>query len=130
MSGWAHWGQNAAPPGAQGAARGTRPPAFRAPRFDDLLELAQLRVDALQLGCFRDQDLHPHVVANCHLIEQAAELGLHDREAFDQPVALRHQLGVSRRRTTSVLRRRRGSPATERRHGTEIESGSPCCDFT
>jgi hypothetical protein len=104
----------------------------RASRFDDLLELPELGVDALQLGCLRDQDVHPDVIADRHLVEQPAELGLHDREALDQSISLGEQFRVGRdcRCATGVLRRRHRSFATERRHGTEIASGRPCCDFT
>jgi hypothetical protein len=52
----------------------------------------------LQVGCLGDQDLHPHVIADRHLVEQPAELGLHDREPLDQPIPPGDQLGISRGR--------------------------------
>src|SRR6185295_6131724 len=66
------------------------------------LEGQQLRVDPLQLGRFRGEDVDPDVVANRHLVEGAAEVGLHDRELLEQAVPLPAQVEILR------LRRRGG----------------------
>lgn len=68
------------------------------------LDLGQFLVDPLQGRGALDQDVHLDVIADRHLVEQAAELGLHQGEALRQPVAqgdeitLRGMLGLARRR--------------------------------
>ena len=54
----------------------------------------QLGVDPLQLGRFRGEDVDPDVVANRHLIEGAAEVGMHDREALEAAVPLLSQIEI------------------------------------
>ena len=54
----------------------------------DPLDRKQLGVDPLQLRGLAGQHVHPHVVADRHLIEGATEVGLHHRELLHQTVAL------------------------------------------
>src|SRR5262249_22326562 len=63
-------------------------------QLEQPLERQQLGVDLLELGRLGGQDVDPDVVANRHLVEGAAEVGLHDRELLEQPVALLAQVGV------------------------------------
>jgi hypothetical protein len=56
------------------------------------LDVRQLRVDALQLGCPPDQHVEFDVVAARHLVEETAELGLHDRELLSQTITLDDQI--------------------------------------
>jgi hypothetical protein len=91
-------------------------------------ESAELAIDALELGRLSHQDLDPKVVTDRHLIEQAAELGLHHREPLGQPRTLCLELGVCRR---SRRWRRLSSMLGDRsRHGTEIWSGRPRWELT
>ncbi len=93
-SGVAHCEQNAAPRAWGVAHCGHWPPIVPlAVPPQQVLDLAELGVDALELGGLGDQHVHPDVVADGHLIEQAAELGLHESEALGEPLALSRQLG-------------------------------------
>src|ERR1700694_2327349 len=95
-------------------AAGTRSTAL-----EQLLELAEFGVDALQLGRLLHQDLEPDVIADRHLIEQATELRLHEREALRQPFSLGLELAVHGR---GARRHGGDGPASEEerlRHGTE-----------
>src|SRR5215212_2438456 len=53
-----------------------------------------LGVDSLQLGRLAGEDVHAHVVADRHLVEGAAQIGLHHGELLEQAVPLRAQLRV------------------------------------
>src|SRR3954470_11065781 len=69
---------------------------LRARLREGLLDLAELDVDPLELRRLPRQDVELDVVADRHFVEDATEVGLHDRELLQQPVALRHQLAVDR----------------------------------
>jgi hypothetical protein len=82
-----------------------------------MLQLRQLGVDALEGGGLGDQDIHLHVIADRHLVEEPAELGLHEREAFRQPLALGEELG-GRRDIDRIRDRWYGCAAPRELHGT------------
>jgi hypothetical protein len=89
------------------------------------LELGELGIDALELGRFGDQNIHADVVANGHLIEQAAELRLHDRHPLGQAIALADELGIRPLGGRRVGRRGLGIPALGEPevHGIETSPG-------
>src|SRR5690242_3407446 len=95
------------------------------------LDLTELGIDALKLRRLLHQDLDPNVIADRHLVEQTADLRLHQREALGEPgpLALELRVGWLRRRTGRDRRRGRGRIALAKPelHGTEIWSGSPRC---
>ena len=77
-----------------GAAAGTEPGGVGALELEHPLDREQLGVDPLQLGRLAGQHVEAHVVADRHLVEGAAEVGLHDGELLQQTVALGDQLGA------------------------------------
>ena len=90
-SSFPHREQNRAP-GSYGAPHRAHAPVASAPSRSRASSTAQLGVDPLQLGRFAGEDVEPDVVADRHLVEGAAEVGLHHRELLQQPVALGDQL--------------------------------------
>src|SRR4051812_36601655 len=77
-----------------GAAVLTGRGRVRALERQGLLDLAELEVEPLELRGLPGEHVHLHVVANRHLVEGAAQVGLHDRELLQQAIALRDQLAV------------------------------------
>ena len=89
-------GRRSAPRARRGRRSWGRAGGVGAFELEHPLERQQLGVDPLQLGRLAGQHVHPHVVADRHLVEGAAEVGLHHRELLQQAVALGTQLGVLR----------------------------------
>ena len=58
--------------------RGELRPGHAARLAQQLLDLRELEVDALQLGGLAREDVEAQVVADRHLVVEAAEVGLHD----------------------------------------------------
>jgi hypothetical protein len=119
--------------GADGRAARVRRTARLAPatdrgvaRLEQMLDLTELGVDALELRGLGHQDIHPHVIPDRHLVEEATELGLQDREALDQALALCTQIG-SRRRRQFRSGRLSSDPKLQ---GSTVWSGRPFCAFT
>jgi hypothetical protein len=57
-----------------------------------VLDQAELDVELLQLRRFGDEHIHLDVVADRHLVEKAAKLGLHQRKSLSQTLALGDKL--------------------------------------
>src|SRR5205085_10588387 len=75
------------------------------------------------------EDVEADVVADRHLVEGAAEVGLHHRELLQQPVALRLQVLVLGRRRGGVrlllgFRRRAPGPLAEFPGNPRLDHGS------
>ena len=67
--------------------------ADRSAPVTEQLQLRELGVQPLQRCRLGDQHIHLHVIADRHLIEQPAELGLLQRETLGQPVTLGEHQG-------------------------------------
>ena len=89
-----HWGQNRSARAVGRAAVGAEAGGVGAFDLQQPLDRQQLGVDPLQLGRFAGEDVEADVVADRHLVEGAAEVGLHHRELLQQAIALGEQLGV------------------------------------
>jgi hypothetical protein len=99
----------------------------------EVFDLGQLAVDALERRRLLDENVHLHVVANRHLIEQAAEFRLHQREALSQALTLGEELWAGRR---SCRGRHSGGGsaggrwASQELHGTTTVPGRLFCWLT
>jgi hypothetical protein len=89
----------------------------------------QFVLDPLKSGGTLDQQLYVDVVADRHLVEETAELRLHQRKALGQSITLGVELrlcgGWLILSLVALLVR-----APQRPHGTEIEFGRPCWELT
>lgn len=81
-----------------------------------MLDVAQFRVDPLQRGSPLDQHFHAHVIADRHLVEEPAQLGLQQGEALGQAFALGQQFRVGRGRI-GEHGRRAWAQASQAGHG-------------
>ena len=133
-SGWPQLRAEASRRGVSGRRRrGSRPPSAGKSSRAARARPAEVRVDALQLGRLARQHVHPHVVADRHLVEDAAEVGLHQREALRQPLALGEQLasaagsGVAVGSVLSRLRSSAGDPSPRAADGHLVRQALRCC---
>lgn len=85
--------------GAAGPADGDRLAA------ELTLDLLQLKVNPLELGCATGEHIKAHVIADRHLVQNPAQLSLACRKTLGEAVAPREQLGITGAQDGSLLSR-------------------------